>query len=236
MKKISFIVLIAIMLSAVMPISASAFLGKRDVVVNGYALSGGAIDKYNHTFVPFRELFTELGLTVRYDAKSKKVTGTKGKQNVTFTIGSKTATINGQKKTLQVAPFNSKGSVYVPLRVVSEATGSSITYIKNIDVVLVNGPDFNGITYSSPNGDIKITKDGDLYSTSNLALVDFLSFVRPDEESRFQGVSLQEGVTLTPDVELIPVEEEPVVDPDQELLDMIERLEKKYEEDLQNYQ
>lgn len=123
----------------------------------------------------------------------------------------------------------------MPLRVVSEATGCSITYIKNIDVVLVNGPDFNGITYSSPNGDIKITKDGDLYSTSNLALVDFLSFVRPDEESRFQGVSLQEGVTLTPDVELIPVEEEPVVDPDQELLDMIERLEKKYEEDLQNY-
>lgn len=78
MKKISFVTLIVIMVFAIMPVSASAFMGKRDVVVDGFALSGGAINKNSTTFVPFRELFTELGLTVGYDSKSKKVTGTKG--------------------------------------------------------------------------------------------------------------------------------------------------------------
>lgn len=203
MKKVSFVALIVIMVFAIMPLSASAFMGKRDVVVDGFALSGGAINKNNTTFVPFRELFTKLGLTVGYDSKSKKVTGTKGELHVTFTIGSKKANINGVDKTLQVAPFSSNGSVYVPLRVVSEATDSTVVYLKDIDVVLVNSPSFEGTIYSSQNGSLEITKEGELTKTNNLVLIDFLSFL-PEEVIVFEkdissGDASNHRVTLTPD-------------------------------------
>ena len=203
MKKISFVSLIVIVVFAMMPLSASAFMGKRDVVVDGFALSGGAISKNNTTFVPFRELFTDLGLTVGYDSKSKKVTGTKGEMHVTFTIGSKKANINGVDKTLQVAPFSSNGSVYVPLRVVSEATGSTVVYLKDVDVVLVNSPSFEGTSYSSQNGSLEITKEGELTKTNNLVLIDFLNFL-PEEELIFEkDISTEDAsiyrVTLTPD-------------------------------------
>ncbi|WHX47013.1 copper amine oxidase N-terminal domain-containing protein [Paenibacillus woosongensis] len=211
MKKISFVALIAIMVFAIMPISASAFMGKRDVVVDGFALSGGAIDKNNITFVPFRELFTQLGLTVGYDSKSKKVTGTKGELHVTFTIGSKKANINGVNKTLQVAPFNSNGSVYVPLRIVSEATGSTVVHLKDVDIVLVNSPSFEGLIYDSPSGSLEITKEGELTKTNNLVLIDFLDFL-PEEEIVYQkdissGTNHNYKVTLTPDAVIEYIED-----------------------------
>ncbi|WP_028592607.1 copper amine oxidase N-terminal domain-containing protein [Paenibacillus massiliensis] len=203
MKKISFVTLIVIMVFAVMPVSASAFMGKRDVVVDGFALSGGAINKNSTTFVPFRELFTELGLTVGYDSKNKKVTGTKGGLHVTFTIGSKKTNINGVDKILQVAPFSSNGKVYVPLRVVSEATDSTVVYLKDIDVVLVNSPSFEGTNFSSPRGSLVITKEGELAKTNYLVLIDFLSFSK-EEEIVFEkdisnGNASDYKVTLTPD-------------------------------------
>ncbi|MEK3788767.1 copper amine oxidase N-terminal domain-containing protein [Paenibacillus sp. FSL K6-1230] len=203
MKKISFVTLIVIMVFAIMPVSASAFMGKRDVVVDGFALSGGAINKNSTTFVPFRELFTELGLTVGYDSKSKKVTGTKGGLHVTFTIGSKKTNINGVDKILQVAPFSSNGKVYVPLRVVSEATDSTVVYLKDIDVVLVNSPSFEGTNFSSQRGSLVITKEGELAKTNYLVLIDFLSFSK-EEEIVFEkdisnGNASDYKVTLTPD-------------------------------------
>ncbi|WP_018887482.1 copper amine oxidase N-terminal domain-containing protein [Paenibacillus massiliensis] len=203
MKKISFVTLIVIMVFAIMPVSASAFMGKRDVVVDGFALSGGAINKNSTTFVPFRELFTELGLTVGYDSKSKKVTGTKGGLHVTFTIGSKKTNINGVDKILQVAPFSSNGKVYVPLRVVSEATDSTVVYLKDIDVVLVNSPSFEGTNFSSQSGSLVITKEGELAKTNYLVLIDFLNFSK-EEEIVFEkdisnGNASDYKVTLTPD-------------------------------------
>lgn len=212
MKKVSFVALIAIMVFAIMPISASAFMGKRDVIVDGFVLSGGAINKNNTTFVPFRELFTQLGLTVEYDAKSKKVTGTKGEMHVTFTIGSKKANINGVNKTLQVAPFTSNGSTYVPLRIVSEATGSTVVYLKDVDIVLVNSPSFEGLIYDSPNGSLEITKEGKLTKTNNLVLIDFLRFL-PEEEIVYEidisnGAENDYRITLTPDAVFEFVEEE----------------------------
>lgn len=211
MKRISFVALIAIMVFAIMPVSASAFMGKRDVVVDGIALSGGAINKNNNTFVPFRELFTQLGLTVEYDSKSKKVTGTKGELQVTFTVGSKKANINGVNKTLQVAPFNSNGSVYVPLRIVSEATGGKVVYLKDVDIVLVNSPSFEGLIYDSPSGSLEITKEGELTKTNNLVLIDFLGFL-PEEEIVYEidissGTDHDYKVTLTPDAVIEYIED-----------------------------
>lgn len=232
MKKMTIVVLIAVVAFAIVPISASAFMGKRDVVVDGIALTGGAIDKNFNTFVPFRELFTRLGLSVGYDSKSKKVTGTNGNLKVSFTIGSKSANINGVNKTLQVAPFSINGSVYVPLRIVSEATGSTVKYLKDVDIVLVNGPAFEGTIYSSPNGTVEITKEGQLIKTNNLALIDFLSFL-PEEniimEKDVSNGNNNSNIILTPDAEFEIIENEPS-DFDKETDALIEKLKQETEE------
>jgi LPXTG-motif cell wall-anchored protein len=43
-------------------------------------------------------------------------------------VGSRTATINGESRTLAIAPFVSAGNVMIPLRLVSEAAGASVAY------------------------------------------------------------------------------------------------------------
>lgn len=196
-----------------MPSTTSAFLGDTHVVVDGKPLSGSAIIKKGVTFVPFRELFNELGLEIGYTAKTKQVTGTKDDLKISFTVGSKTCTINGQKKSLQAAPFIDEGSVYVPIRIVGESTGSLVKYLKDVQVVLVNSPEFKGLTYDCPLGSLNITADGQM-SVDNLMVLDrFLSFSQ--EEEVVTEIELSNGdnnnttVTLTPDTKFETVPSNP---------------------------
>ena len=63
--------------------------------------------------------------------------------NATFTIGSTTYTVNGQTKTLDVAPYTEGGRTYLPIRFVAEALGVSDDNIIWNDatktVTLING-------------------------------------------------------------------------------------------------
>ncbi|MNZ91100.1 hypothetical protein D3C78_1100740 [compost metagenome] len=97
MKKAILLGIIILLAFTAMPSATSAFVDKVHVVVDGKPLSSGAIMKKNVTYVPFRDLFKELGLSIKYDSKTKQVTGTKSNLIVTFSVGSKTAYANGEK-------------------------------------------------------------------------------------------------------------------------------------------
>lgn len=95
----------------------------------------------NRTFVPFRLLAETLGgCEVEYDKATKTVTATDGTTSIVMTVGSKDYTVNGVKKTMDVAPFaNSDYRTMVPLRVLAESFGCTVDPVKdaqgNISVV-----------------------------------------------------------------------------------------------------
>lgn len=78
--------------------------------------------------VPFRTIFEKLGLKVAWDQSTSKVTGTKEGLTIILRVGNLNATVNGETKTLLVAPKNVKGSVFIPLRFVAENAGRDVVW------------------------------------------------------------------------------------------------------------
>lgn len=81
------------------------------------------------TLVPMRAFFEALGADVSWDNATRTATGKRGDITVTLTIGSKTAYVNGQPKTLTVPAQLINSSTFIPLRFVGEALGDNVEYI-----------------------------------------------------------------------------------------------------------
>ncbi len=90
------------------------------------------------TLVPMLEIFTALDLTTRYDAKSKKVTATKENLTLSYTVGAKTANVNGKSVTLTVPGQIIKTTPFIPLRLISAALGTSIGWDQATNVVTLS--------------------------------------------------------------------------------------------------
>lgn len=88
------------------------------------------ISENNITLVPLRMISEELGAQVIYDGDKKEINIQYGDQTVGLKIGSKTASVNGQSQTLQIAPKISNNSTYVPIRFIGEALGGNVKYEK----------------------------------------------------------------------------------------------------------
>jgi hypothetical protein len=93
------------------------------------------IDKTSgRTMVPMRFIGEAFGATVTWDAPTRRVfVETKGTANhrsllMIMTIGSTRATVNGKTVTLDVAPAIVAGRTFVPLRVISETLGATVTW------------------------------------------------------------------------------------------------------------
>ncbi|MEI8280943.1 MAG: copper amine oxidase N-terminal domain-containing protein [Armatimonadota bacterium] len=89
---------------------------------NGVRTFGG------RTFVPFRALFEALGCEVEYDLVHKKITATKGNNEIELTIGDLIARKNGAEITMEAAPQLVKATSYVPLRFVAESLEAEVNY------------------------------------------------------------------------------------------------------------
>jgi hypothetical protein len=89
---------------------------------NGVRTFGG------RTFVPFRALFEALGSEVEYDLVHKKVTATKGNNQIELTVGELIARKNGAEITMEAAPQLVKGTTYVPLRFVAESLDAEVDF------------------------------------------------------------------------------------------------------------
>ncbi|WP_137792027.1 stalk domain-containing protein [Bacillus sp. E(2018)] len=87
-----------------------------------------AVVKSGRTLVPIRGISEDLGAKVNYNSASKTVSIKGENTTVSLTIGSKTAYINGMKKSLDVPAQVEKKRTIVPLRFVGEAFGTSVSY------------------------------------------------------------------------------------------------------------
>jgi hypothetical protein len=80
------------------------------------------------TYVPFRPIFEGMGLSVAWDGTRKTITGIQAGLSIQLTLSQNTAVINGVTQTLEAHPKLVKGTTYIPLRFIAEATGKTVTW------------------------------------------------------------------------------------------------------------
>ena len=109
-------------------------LGSTEMLVNNNIVDmkdAAPFAQNNRTYVPFRALGEALGADVEYDKDAKTVTYTLGGTKIVMTLDSKTYTVNGAKKTMDVAPFAKDNRTYVPVRFVGEGLGFKVTGLQD---------------------------------------------------------------------------------------------------------
>lgn len=79
-------------------------------------------------FVPMREMFDAFGAKVMWNQSSQSAIGVLGDKTVEFFIGGTTYYVNGEAKTLPVAPQIKNGKTMLPIRALSEALGAKVIW------------------------------------------------------------------------------------------------------------
>jgi hypothetical protein len=93
------------------------------------------IERAGRVYVPLRGVFEQLGASVVY--ANGQINATRGATTVALTIGSTTATVNGQSQQLDSPPFVVGARTLVPLRFVAQALGANVSYNSSNDSVAI---------------------------------------------------------------------------------------------------
>lgn len=86
------------------------------------------VNQNGTTLVPLRGTLEPLGFTLEWNSKEQTVVIKKATSVVILKINSKSASVNGKNVSLQSPATLINGSVFVPLRFISEATGSKVDW------------------------------------------------------------------------------------------------------------
>jgi Copper amine oxidase N-terminal domain len=108
---------------------------KPDKLRQGRVLS--AIVRAGTVLVPLRSMFEQMGGTVTYTAAAKMVEVSKPGVDVQVTVGKYQVTINNETRPLDVPPEIYKGTIVVPVRVISEALGAYVYWVAEKRLVVV---------------------------------------------------------------------------------------------------
>ncbi|MDQ6929784.1 MAG: copper amine oxidase N-terminal domain-containing protein [Candidatus Eremiobacteraeota bacterium] len=127
----------ASLLAFVIPCAAQA--APVTITVNGNALSFDQppIERGGRVYVPLRGVFERLGATVVYARPTINATG--NGHNINLSIGSRSATVDGNGVSLDSPPFLVGSRTLVPLRFVAQALGATVNYNGNTRVVAISG-------------------------------------------------------------------------------------------------
>jgi formylglycine-generating enzyme len=89
------------------------------------------------TMVPMRAIFEWLGAEVSFDSATGLITAKRGEQVVSLKPGDRTATVNGESKTMSAPAETRQGRTFVPLRFVAEAFGADVGWDASTGTVTV---------------------------------------------------------------------------------------------------
>lgn len=112
----------------------------KDYEGNVFPLQAPAQMVKGSTYVPMRFIGDQLGATVNWDAKAKKVTYILFPNTVEIWIGNKTAKINGNQVQMPGPPVIVSNKTLVPLRFVGNALGAGILWDKDTKTATVEYP------------------------------------------------------------------------------------------------
>lgn len=145
MKRFLVLILTALMLvTAAAPALAARPEVKYPVTFNGHPVLFDVepVNVNDRVFVPFRAIFEKMGADVQWDPSTRTVTATRGDVTIQLVIGSTTARVNGQARTLDAAPFIQDNRTMVPLRFVSEAFGAQVEYDNATTAIRIVDPNW----------------------------------------------------------------------------------------------
>ncbi|AZN39843.1 stalk domain-containing protein [Paenibacillus albus] len=104
------------------------------VELNGdnIALSNGVIIQEGQAFIPLRSIFEKMGASVKWDLYSKKATiqSKDASTQIEINFMSSNHMLNGKTIKMSVEPFIVNGSVYLPLRFISESLGAKVDWVQ----------------------------------------------------------------------------------------------------------
>ena len=108
---------------------------KPDTLRSGRVLA--ALVRNAVILVPLRSMFEQMGATVSWDEATHTADVSKPGSDVKVTLGKPVVVVNGEERPLDVAPAMYRGTVVVPVRVISEAMGAYVQWIPDRRVVVV---------------------------------------------------------------------------------------------------
>ncbi len=108
---------------------------KPDTLKNGRVLA--ALVRGGTILIPLRSMFEQMGASVSYDPASKTADVSKPGSDVKVTVGKPEVIINGESRPLDVPPEMYKGTVLVPIRVISEGMGAYVQWVPDKRLVVV---------------------------------------------------------------------------------------------------
>jgi len=87
--------------------------------------------------IPLRSMFEQMGATVSYNPATRTADVQKPGSDVKVTVGRPEVIINGESRPLDVPPEIYRGTVVVPVRVISEGMGAYVQWVPDRRVVVV---------------------------------------------------------------------------------------------------
>ncbi|NDI36681.1 copper amine oxidase N-terminal domain-containing protein [Chengkuizengella sediminis] len=93
------------------------------------------------TLIPFRVLFSELGLNVKWNQETKTITGENKSLTVELTLNSNQAVVNGKSIEMLVEPQLVNNHTFVPLRFVGESTGANVSWDGSTKTISITSPE-----------------------------------------------------------------------------------------------
>ncbi|SHJ40103.1 N-acetylmuramoyl-L-alanine amidase [Desulfofundulus thermosubterraneus] len=117
-------------------------VGEKNYYVNekSFIMDASPFINQGRTYVPLRYLALALNVAekdILWDKNTKTVLLTKDGVELRLTVGSRTITVNGQAKDIDVAPVIRDGRSYLPARHVAEALGYRVEWNQQNRTVLV---------------------------------------------------------------------------------------------------
>jgi len=92
----------------------------------------------DRTMVPLKFLMDTLGYQVSWNAETYQVTALRNTHEMLLTIGDETLIIDGETYVSDVAPLIINDRTYVPLAIITRATGADVTWISDTRTVVVS--------------------------------------------------------------------------------------------------
>lgn len=135
----------------------------------------------DRVLMPLRAITETLGAVVTWDGGTDKITITKDDVSIELTIGSKTALVNGEEVTLEVAPKIIKSRTMLPMRFITETLKLNVDWDEDSQTVVVDEDEAedsdkeDGETDESDDEDSEVIEDetvDDTEDTNNESTVD----------------------------------------------------------------
>lgn len=96
------------------------------------------VDQNNRTLVPLRFISEKLGAQVKWEKQTKQVTVFQDSQEVVLTVGQAKMLVNGEAVTMDTKPVMQDGSVFVPVKYISEVLGVETKWIAEENTVAIS--------------------------------------------------------------------------------------------------